>query len=56
MMLGFFIARRSAVWLSIAAVVVMELAVAAIIRDNLTLNIIMLLYPLDAIKEWQMGA
>lgn len=56
MMIGFFIARRSPVWVSVVLVIVMELAVAAIIRDNLTLNIIMLLYPLEAIKQWQMGA
>lgn len=56
MVVGFFIARRSPVWLSVTLVIVMELAVAAIIRDNLTLNIIMLLYPLEAIKQWQLGA
>jgi hypothetical protein len=56
MMLGFLIARRAAVWLSVLLVIVMEVAVAAIIRDNLTLNIIMLLHPLEAIKQWQLGA
>jgi Protein of unknown function (DUF2585) len=55
MMLGFWIARRSPVWLSVALVVVLEVLVAAIIRDNLTLNIIMLIHPFEAIKRWQTG-
>src|SRR6185369_12188131 len=37
MMLGFWIARRSAVWFSLGLVIVLEIAVAAVIRDNLTL-------------------
>ncbi len=56
MMLGFWIARKAPVWFCIVLVVVLELAVGAIIRDNLTLNIIMLVHPVEAIKRWQLGA
>jgi hypothetical protein len=55
MMVGFWLARRLPVWASIGLIVVMEVAVGAIIRDNLTLNILMLVYPLEAVKRWQMG-
>jgi Protein of unknown function (DUF2585) len=54
MMLGFFAAARLPVWGTIALTIAMEAFVGFMIRDNLTLNIIMLLYPLDAIREWQM--
>jgi hypothetical protein len=54
MTLGFFAAARLPVWVTIALTVAMEAFVGFMIRDNLTLNIIMLLYPLDAIREWQM--
>ena len=56
MMLGFWLARRVPVWASILIVVAAELFVGAMIRDNLTLNIIMLVHPVDAIRRWQMGA
>jgi hypothetical protein len=56
MMLGFWIARNAPVWLSLGLVVVLEVMVALIIRDNLTLNILMLIHPFEAIKQWQMGA
>jgi hypothetical protein len=55
MMLGFWIARRSPVWFSLGLVIVLEVLVAAIIRDNLTLNILMLIHPFEAIKRWQLG-
>ncbi len=55
MIVGFLIARKAPVWASIAIVVFLELWVGYTIRDNLTLNVIMLVYPLDAIKHWQWG-
>jgi hypothetical protein len=56
MMLGFWLAGRLPVRVSIALVVFLEIFVAAMIRDNLALNILMLLRPIDAIRQWQMGA
>lgn len=55
MVLGFFLAARLPIWASVGFVLIAELVVGAIIRDNLTLNVIMLIYPLDVIKAWQMG-
>ena len=56
MAIGFYGASRMAVWLTIILALAMELIVGAVIRDNLTLNIIMLIHPLDAIKAWQGGS
>jgi hypothetical protein len=55
MTLGFFMAARLPVWTIVTLAIVFEIGTATIIRDNLTLNIIMLLWPLDAIRTWQSG-
>jgi hypothetical protein len=55
MVLGFYLASRLPLRATIALALTMELVVGVIIRDNLTLNIIMLIHPLDAIKQWQAG-
>jgi len=53
--LGFALAGRLPIVVTLALVIAIETGVAYSIRDNLTLNIIMLLYPLAAIKAWQEG-
>jgi Protein of unknown function (DUF2585) len=55
MVLGFFIAFRLPWKVTLALAVAMELTVGYLIRDNLTLNVIMLLHPMESIKQWQAG-
>ncbi|MEF2553357.1 DUF2585 domain-containing protein [Aurantimonas sp. A2-1-M11] len=56
MVLGFWLASRLPVWLTVTLAIGLELFVGWMIRDNLTLNVLMLLWPLDAVKAWQGGA
>jgi hypothetical protein len=55
MILGFVLAARLPVWSVVALALVMEVAVGYMIRDNLTLNVIMLLHPFEAVRHWQAG-
>lgn len=55
MAFGFWLAYRSPVWKTIILLVIMELWVGWFIRDNLALNIIMLIHPFDFILKWQSG-
>ena len=56
MALGFLAARRLPLWISVVLVIGLELFTLAVIRDNLTLNVWMLLWPTDFIRQWQAGA
>jgi hypothetical protein len=55
MILGFYVARRLPVWASIALLLVLELIPLILIRDNLTLNVWMLLWPDARLAAWQAG-
>ena len=50
---GFFIARALGLLWTIVLFAVTEVGLLLLIRDNLTLNVIMLISPVEAIKEWQ---
>jgi hypothetical protein len=56
MVFGFYLARKLSVGKIILLILIMEIGVGYLIRDNLTLNILMLILPLESIKNWQMGA
>jgi hypothetical protein len=55
MALGFWLARKLPVWVTVIAAIGLELAALLAVRDNLTLNVWMFLFPTDAVRAWQAG-
>lgn len=53
--IGFAIAAKLGRWRSLAFFVAVELVLLLWIRDGLLLNILMLIYPMDWVKAWQLG-
>jgi hypothetical protein len=53
MALGFYFALKMPVWVTVTVAITFELFTGWLIRDNLTLNVLMLVYPIEAIKTWQ---
>ncbi|MDF3604779.1 DUF2585 domain-containing protein [Paracoccus sp. DMF-8] len=53
MVLGFFLAARLPVRVSVLIVLGFEVLTIWLIRDGLALNVLMLLWPLDAVRDWQ---
>lgn len=53
---GFVIAYKLRFWRSLALFIATELILIFWIRDSLVINIIMLIYPIEALKIWQMGS
>jgi hypothetical protein len=56
MVAGFLLAWRLPVGASVALALIVEAGLAYTIRDNLTLNLLMLVHPFDAVRAWQSGA
>jgi hypothetical protein len=54
MSLGFTLARRLPVRVCVIGAIAVDLFLLWWIRDNLTVNIIMLIHPIEAIKHWQL--
>lgn len=55
MVVGFLLARRLPWWGTVLLGIGLELVALAVMRDNLALNLLMLAWPIDAVRQWQVG-
>jgi hypothetical protein len=55
MAIGFWLARKLPAWASVLLVIALEIAALIMVRDGLTLNVWMFLWPNATVRAWQSG-